>query len=258
MAAFFSVLFGLSRRNRDASSASDPANKFAAVNVHKHCALLPAAAAPGDTWNISYDVSFSPLPTKGVTAMSTSARDNLIVWLRDAHAMEQQAETMLNAQYERIETYTALKERIGRHIEETKQQAILLQGCLDRLGEGSSTRKDVAGKLTAMAQGLGGLFASDEVVKGSLAGYTFEHMEIASYRILVAAADYVGDRETVSVCQPILDEEIAMAKWLEDNIGSVTQEFLRRDERDETLATAALRWPMMERASLRHSAGFVR
>ncbi|MBW9064395.1 ferritin-like domain-containing protein [Rhizobium herbae] len=166
--------------------------------------------------------------------MSTSARDNLIAWLRDAHAMEQQAATMLKAQYERVETYTALKERIGRHIEETKQQEILLQECLDRLGEGSSTMKDVAGKLTAMAQGLGGVFASDEVVKGALAGYTFEHMEIASYRILVAAADYVGDRETVSVCQRILDEEIAMAKWLEDNIGLVTQEFLRRDEGDES------------------------
>jgi ferritin-like metal-binding protein YciE len=164
----------------------------------------------------------------------TSARDNLIAWLRDAHAMEQQAETMLSAQYARIETYTALKERIGLHLQETKQQAVLLQGCLERLDEGSSTVKDVAGKLTAMAQGLGGVFVSDEVVKGSLAGYTFEHMEIASYRILVAAADYVGDRETVAVCQRILDEEIAMAKWLEDNIGSVTQEFLRRDEADET------------------------
>lgn len=166
--------------------------------------------------------------------MSTSARDNLIAWLRDAHAMEQQAETMLKAQYERIETYAALKERIGLHIKETKQQAVLLQGCLDRLGEGSSTMKDAAGKLTATAQGLTGVFVSDEVVKGSLAGYTFEHMEIASYRILVAAADYIGDRETADVCQRILDEEIAMAKWLEDNIGSVTREFLRRDEGDET------------------------
>jgi ferritin-like metal-binding protein YciE len=165
--------------------------------------------------------------------MATNARDNLIAWLRDAHAMEQQAATMLNAQYERLENYPELKARIGQHIEETKQQAMLLQGCLDRLSGGTSTMKDVAGKLTAMAQGLGGMFASDEVVKGSLASYTFEHMEIASYRILIATADYVGDMETVNVCQRILDEEIAMAKWLEDNVGAVTLQFLTRDEGDD-------------------------
>ena len=164
--------------------------------------------------------------------MATSARDNLIAWLRDAHAMEEQAETMLNAQFERLEHYPDLKARIGKHIDETKQQASLLKECLDRLGEGNSAFKDAAGKLTAMAQGMGGMFATDEVVKGSLASYTFEHMEIASYRILIATAEYVGDEETASVCRRILDEELAMAKWLEENIGAVTLQFLTRDESD--------------------------
>ena len=164
--------------------------------------------------------------------MSTTARDNLIAWLRDAHAMEEQAETMLNAQYQRLENYPALKARIRQHIEETKQHAKLIQGCLDRLGNSQSMMKDMAGKLSAMAQGLGGIFAADEVMKGALAGYTFEHMEIASYRILIATAEYIGDTDTVVACKRILAEELAMAKWLEDNVGSVTQEFLRRDESD--------------------------
>ena len=63
----------------------------------------------------------------------------------------------------------------------------------------------------------------------ALAGYTFE---IASYRILIATAEYIGDTDTVAACKRILAEELAMAKWLEDNVGSVTQEFLRRDEGD--------------------------
>jgi hypothetical protein len=46
--------------------------------------------------------------------------------------------------------------------------------------------KDAGGKLMAMTQSLSGVFAGDEV-KGSLASYTFENMEIASYRILIAA-----------------------------------------------------------------------
>lgn len=90
----------------------------------------------------------------------------------------------------------------------------------------------MAAKLTAMVQGVSGVFVSDEAVKGSLAGYTFEQMEIASYRILIAAADYVGDDETKAVCQRILDDEIAMASWLEENMDSVVQDYLRRDEND--------------------------
>lgn len=148
--------------------------------------------------------------------------------------MEEQAETILNAQFERLENYPELKACIGKHIEETKQQAASLKGCLDRLGEGNSAFKDAAGKLTAMAQGMGGMFASDEVVKGSLASYTFEHMEIASYRILIATAEYLGDEETATVCRHILDEELAMAKWLEDNVAAVTLQFLTRDEADMT------------------------
>lgn len=37
--------------------------------------------------------------------------------------------------------------------------------------------------------------------------------EIASYRIRTATAEYVGDKETVAVCQRILYEEFAMVKW---------------------------------------------
>ncbi|TDW35771.1 ferritin-like metal-binding protein YciE [Rhizobium azibense] len=165
--------------------------------------------------------------------MST-AQDNLVAWLRDAHAMEKQAETMLKAQYERIKNYPDLKARIGQHLEETRQQAKSLETCLNQIGGGSSTIKDMAGKITAFGQGLSGLFVSDEIIKGSLASYTFEHFEIASYRILIAAAEFAGDRQTKAVCEGILKEEIAMAKWLEDNLSGVTEAFLTRAEADIT------------------------
>lgn len=166
------------------------------------------------------------------TSMATSARENLIAWLRDAHAMEEQAETMLAAQYSRLENYPELKARVGEHLEETKQHAALLTTCLDRLDESTSSMKVATGKLTAMAQGIAGVFAGDEVVKGSLASYTFEHMEIASYRILIAAAESLSDEETAAVCRRILEEEVAMADWLEDNLGAVTLQFLSRGESD--------------------------
>src|SRR3546814_6934624 len=58
--------------------------------------------------------------------------ERLIEWLRDAHAMEAQAETMLNKQASRIEHYPELKARIEQHITETQNQAKLIEGCLQR------------------------------------------------------------------------------------------------------------------------------
>jgi ferritin-like metal-binding protein YciE len=51
----------------------------------------------------------------GLANMATQ-QENLLDWLRDAHAMEQQAEKMLKAQSERLEHYPQLKARIDFHI----------------------------------------------------------------------------------------------------------------------------------------------
>jgi ferritin-like metal-binding protein YciE len=57
-------------------------------------------------------------------------------------------------------------------------------------------------------------------------------MEIASYRILVAAADELGDEETSRVCRKILAEEEAMADWILENIEPLTREYLSREEKE--------------------------
>jgi ferritin-like metal-binding protein YciE len=46
--------------------------------------------------------------------MTTTINDNLNDWLRDAHAMEQQADKMLNAQADRLEHYPDLRQQL-RH-----------------------------------------------------------------------------------------------------------------------------------------------
>lgn len=166
----------------------------------------------------------------------TSKQDTLLDWLRDAHAMEEQAVTMLTAMASRIENYPDVKAKIEQHIEETRRHADTVESCIERLGGDTSTVKDLMGKFTAMGQGLSGVFVSDEIVKGAMASYTFEHMEIAAYKVLIAAADACDDPETSAVCQRILNEEIAMAKWLEDNIDAVTEKFLARDEQADLTA----------------------
>lgn len=163
-----------------------------------------------------------------------NATEHLQAWLRDAHAMEEQAITMLTGQSRRLQNYPELKSRIDSHLQETRDHAAMLEQCLKRLNGGASTVKDIGGKVLAIGQSLSGLFVEDEVVKGALASYTFEHMEIASYRILIAAADYAGDQETKRVCEAILQQEVAMAEWLDQHAAEITRRFLERDERDVT------------------------
>ncbi|ABO58132.1 ferritin-like domain-containing protein [Burkholderia vietnamiensis] len=167
-----------------------------------------------------------------MTTDTTAAEENLMDWLRDAHAMEEQAETMLTSMAGRIDHYPDLKRRIEQHIEETREQARLIRGCIERRGGSVSTMKDVGAKTMAWVQGLAGMFASDEIVKGGMASYTFEHFEIAAYRNLIEAARFVGDRETMTICERILPEEQAMAAWLEHNMAGVVRTYLARDETD--------------------------
>ncbi len=154
--------------------------------------------------------------------------ERLIEWLRDAHAMEAQAETMLNKQASRIEHYPELKARIEQHITETQNQAKLIEGCLQRYDKSYSGLKDLGGKMMAMGQAMGGMMVNDEVVKGAQMDYVFENLEIASYKILIAAAEAVGDVQTKEVCERILVEEIAMADWLRDHLAELTQAYLTR------------------------------
>jgi len=164
----------------------------------------------------------------------SSAEDHLMDWLRDAHAAEEQAETMLNGMAGRIKDFPELKARVEQHLAETRRQAELVRGCIERRGGSISTLKDAGAKTVGFAQALSGVFVEDEVMKGAIASYAFEAMEIASYRILVDAARQLGDAQTAQTCEQILREEQAMAKWLEEYIPNLTRQYLSRNR-----ATAA-------------------
>lgn len=166
----------------------------------------------------------------------TKALENYIDWVRDAHAMEEQAEAMLSRMAERLEHYPELKSRILQHIEETKEQQHLVQTVLDRLDTSRSVIKDAAGKISAMGQSVGGMFASDEVVKGAISGYVFEQLEIASYTALIAAAQAVGDDEGVQTFTRIRSQEQEMAQWLAEHLPAVTQVYLQRTDDPDSYA----------------------
>jgi ferritin-like metal-binding protein YciE len=47
--------------------------------------------------------------------------------------------------------------------------------------------------------------------------YTTEHLEIASYELLRRVAERAGDEETAVACRDILEQERAMATYIEEN-----------------------------------------
>ncbi|HYG41760.1 MAG TPA: ferritin-like domain-containing protein [Bordetella sp.] len=164
------------------------------------------------------------------------AEKHYMDWLRDAHAMEEQAESMLESMASRLENYPELKRRIEQHIVETREQGRLVKQCIESRGGDTSAIKVAAGKTMAAAQAFSGMLAGDEVVKGGMFSYAFEHMEIAAYRNLIEAAKVMGDISTQQTCERILKEELAMAAWLEQNMASITRQYLLRSDYAEGTA----------------------
>jgi ferritin-like metal-binding protein YciE len=49
--------------------------------------------------------------------VADSPQEHLLAWLRDAHAMEKQAEQMLSKQISRLEHYPDLRRKLEEHLE---------------------------------------------------------------------------------------------------------------------------------------------
>lgn len=154
--------------------------------------------------------------------MATTEK-RLTEWLRDAHAMEKQATTILDALAKRIENYPDVKAQIERHLQEARQQAAALQGYVERRGESTPAWKDSAGQCVAMGQCLSGAFVGDKFVKRAIT-------EISCYNILIAAAAATGDSETRAVCEDILRQEEAIVDWLKNYLASATIQYLGRED----------------------------
>src|SRR3954468_8689687 len=158
----------------------------------------------------------------------TTVDDRLMEWLRDAHAAEEQALTMLGGMASRLQNYPELKARVQQHVDESKRHAELVRACIERRGGSTSTIKDTGAKALALGQAMSGMFVDDEVMKGVIASHAFEAMEMASYNILISTAREARDEQTAGVCEQILQDEQAMALWLEEHLQALTTRYLAR------------------------------
>jgi ferritin-like metal-binding protein YciE len=65
--------------------------------------------------------------------------------------------------------------------------------------------------------------------RGARDAYTTEHLEIASYELLRRVAERAGDEETAQACLEILEEERAMAQFIEERWDLLAEQALREE-----------------------------
>lgn len=168
-----------------------------------------------------------PANTKpAMTAFKAAAHETLVANLRNTHALEKQTVAVMEAQLDVLTDYPDLHTRVTEHITESREQARRLEATLEACGSSSSMVKDAL--LSVMGRGQSSVqsFSDDAVLKAMAANTMTEHLEIATYRTLLALADMAGKSELRPRLEESLREEEAMADWLEQNLDATTRRFV--------------------------------
>ena len=152
-------------------------------------------------------------------------RELFVTGLRNAHAVEKQALSIMTPQVSRIENYPDVADRLRLHIDETNGQIARLDEILATFDAGGSALKDAALSVSGTMAALAHTPAGDEIVKNSFANYAFEHFEIASYKSLLTLAEDGGFAQATPLLRTSLDEEVAMAQWLDEAIPTITRRY---------------------------------
>jgi len=155
--------------------------------------------------------------------------DQLVKYLTDAHSIEEQALAQLRVAPD-IAGNGRLAAVLAEHLPETEGHERGVRERLEALGGSPSSVKDVV-----MAVGGKGfvLFArSQPDTPGKLLAhaYSYEHLELAAYRLLAIVADRAGDTETTALANDIAEEERLMGERLATCYDEAADDSLARVE----------------------------
>ncbi|HEY7417053.1 MAG TPA: ferritin-like domain-containing protein [Ktedonobacteraceae bacterium] len=157
-----------------------------------------------------------------------NSKDLLISWLNDAHGMENALIKVLEHQVKDARDYPPVQAKLEQHLEQTRRHAQMTKECVEALGGHTSALKTGMATLFGQMQAPTTGVAKDEMVKNALADYAAENFEVASYTALVRAAQDCNETQTASVCQQILQEDQAMADWIEQNLPTLVQQIWQK------------------------------
>lgn len=159
------------------------------------------------------------------TSTTDAIRELFITGLKNVHAVEKQALSIIEPQIKRIENYPEVSDRLRLHQEETNGQIARLDELLSGLGTSASGLKDTALSMSGAMAALGHSVAGDEILKNSFANYAFEHFEIASYKSLLTLAEDGNFGNATAALQQSLREEESMAQWIDNALPTITRRY---------------------------------
>ncbi len=146
----------------------------------------------------------------------TDLQSQLVKHIDEAHALEQTVLRMLDGLIASADDPEVI-DRLEHHKLETQQHEAAMRKRLEAHGAQPSVVRQAAGMLEAL------LKLPLDLVRGETAGrtardaYTTEHLEIASYELLRRVAERARDEETAVACRQIIEQERAMATYIEEN-----------------------------------------
>jgi ferritin-like metal-binding protein YciE len=140
--------------------------------------------------------------------------DQLTKYLTDAHSIEEQALPQLRAAPE-IAGDPGLAAIFRDHLTETAEQERLVRERLEARGASPSKLKAAVMKAGGVGFVLFAKSQPDTPGKLTAHAYSYEHLELAGYELLMRVAERAADRETAAVARRIRDEERLMAERLE-------------------------------------------
>jgi ferritin-like metal-binding protein YciE len=157
----------------------------------------------------------------------TDRKDDLLAWLRDAHAMEAATADNLERLIGRADPYPPLKRALDGHLQVTRRQRDAIGRELERLESDTSALKDMAMKFAGRVQPFLAGLSSDEMPKHCIAAYGWQSFQIASYRSMLGAAEELGMAELRQLCERFIKEEQTLADFLFENLPEITRQYLQ-------------------------------
>ena len=152
--------------------------------------------------------------------------------LTDAHSIEVQALVQMKAA-PKLAGDPTLARMYEEHEGETAEHKRLVAERLEARGASTSKLKDVVAGATAVPFVLFAKVQPDTPGKLAAHALSYEHMEHATYELLLRVAERAGDTETADVARRIRDQELAMAERIEAAFDRTVELSLEKKDADD-------------------------
>lgn len=146
--------------------------------------------------------------------MPGSLEDQLVKYLTDAHSIEEQALVQLRRAPSNAKD-PDLVAAFADHIAETERHEDIVRRRLESHGAEPSALKDLAMKAGGVGFVLFARAQPDTPGKLAAHAYSYEHLELGAYELLLRVAERAGDSDTAEAARRILADERRMARRLE-------------------------------------------